>query len=143
MNPIQQCQRPGYAGFRRRNTLQEELGRIFEGSLAAWMPVLDIHEDKNQFTVHLEAPGLQREDISVSFQDGNLVIAGERKNGTVSDDTEVHRQERFYGKFTRTISLTAAVQADKVKAAYKDGVLTVTLPKSEEAKPKQIDVSVN
>ena len=142
MNTIQ-CQRPGFVGFRRASSLQDELDRLFESSLAAWVPVLDAHEDKSQYTVHLEAPGLKREDISVQLEDGDLVISGERKSETVSDDTEVHRQERFYGKFTRTISLSAAVQADGVKAAYKDGILTVTLPKAEEAKPKQIDVSVN
>ena len=142
MNVIQ-CQRPGFVGFRRLNTLQDELDRLFETSLSPWVPVLDVHEDKNQFTVNLEVPGLKREDISVQLEDGDLVISGERRTESVSNDTEVHRQERAYGKFSRTISLTAAVQADKVKAAYKDGILTVTLPKAEEAKPKQIDVSVN
>jgi HSP20 family protein len=142
MNVIQ-YQRPGFAGFRRLNTLQDELDRLFEASLSPWVPALDVHEDKNQFTVQLEAPGLKREDIAVQLEDGDLVISGERKSETVSEDTEVHRRERVYGKFSRTISLTAAVSADKVKAAYKDGVLTVTLPKAEEAKPKQIEVAVN
>lgn len=88
-------------------------------------------------------PGLKREDIGVSLQDGALVISGERKAEKVEDGVEIHRQERFYGKFQRALTLPAPVAADKVKAQYKDGVLTVTLPKAEEAKPKQIDVSVN
>ena len=79
----------------------------------------------------------------MSLQDGALVISGERKSEKVEDGVEVHRQERFYGKFQRALTLPAPVAADKVRAAYKDGVLTVTLPKAEEAKPKQIDVSVN
>ena len=137
------CQRPGFVRYGRVASLQDELDRLFETSLTAWAPVLDVHEDKNQFTVNLELPGLKREEISVQLEDGDLVISGERKAETVSDDTAVHRRERSYGKFTRTISLSAAVKADAVKAAYKDGVLTVTLPKAEEAKPKQIDVSVN
>ena len=142
MNSIQ-CQRPGFVRYGRVTSLQDELDRLFATSQSAWSPVLDVHEDKDKFTVHLELPGLKREEISVQLEDGDLVISGERKSETVSDDTEVHRQERFYGKFTRTISLAAGVKADGVKAAYKDGILTVTLPKAEEAKPKQIDVSVN
>ena len=137
------CQRPGFVRYGRVASLQDELDRLFETSLAAWTPVLDVHEDKDKFTVHLELPGLKREEISVQLEDGDLVISGERKSETVSDDTEVHRQERFYGKFTRTISLGSEVKAESVKAAYKDGILTVVLPKAEAAKPKQIDVSVN
>ena len=91
--------------------------------------------------MRVELPGLKREDIEVSLDDGALVIAGERKTETVGEGTEVHRQERYYGKFQRALTLPSAVTADKVKAAYKDGILTVTLPKAEEAKPKNIVVS--
>ena len=79
----------------------------------------------------------------MSLQDGALVISGERREEKITDETEVHRQERFYGKFSRALTLPTAVAGDKVKAAYKDGILTVTLPKAEEAKPKQIDVTVS
>jgi HSP20 family protein len=75
------------------------------------------------------------------LQDGSLIISGERKAETVKEGVEVHRQERYYGKFQRALTLPAPVAGDKVKAQYKDGVLTVTLPKVEEAKPKQIAVS--
>ena len=119
------------------------MDRLFESPLTGWAPALEVHEDKDNFTVHVELPGLKREDIGVSLQDGALVISGERKEEKVSEGTEVHRQERFYGKFQRALTLPAPVAADKVKAAYKDGILTVTLPKAEEAKPKQIAVSVN
>jgi hypothetical protein len=81
--------------------------------------------------------------IRVQLEDSELVISGERKGESVSEGTEVHRQERYYGKFTRSISLPTGVKTDGVKAAYKDGILSVTLPKAEETKPKQIDVSVN
>jgi len=140
-----QCERPGLAGFGygRLANLQDELDRLFETPLQAWAPALDVHEDKEQFTVNLELPGLKREDISVHLEDGALVISGERKVEAVSEDTEVHRRERYYGKFSRALTLPTAVAADKVKAAYKDGILTVKLPKAEEAKPKQIDVTVN
>jgi HSP20 family protein len=138
-------QRPAavWPAFNRLANLQDELDRLFETPLQAWAPALDVHEDKDQFTVSLEVPGLKREDINVHLEDGALVISGERKEEAVSEDTEVHRRERYYGKFSRALTLPTAVAADKVKAAYKDGILTVKLPKAEEAKPKQIDVTVN
>ena len=129
--------------FGRLSSLRDELDSLFESSLTGWLPALDAHEDKENFTVQVEVPGFKREDIQVSLQDGVLTISGERKEEKVSKETEIHRQERYYGKFTRALSLPTAVAADKVKAAYKDGILTVTLPKAEEAKPKQIDVSIN
>ena len=140
-----QCQRPGlvWPGFGRLAGLQDELDQLFESPLTGWAPALDVQEDKNNYTVRVEVPGLKREDIDVSLQDDALVISGERKSEKVEEGVEVHRQERFYGRFQRALTLPERVAADKVKADYKDGVLTVTLPKTEEAKPKKIDVSVN
>jgi len=140
-----QYERPGlvWPSYGRLAGLQDELDRLFESPLTGWAPALDVHEDADNFTICVEVPGLKREDIGVSLQDGALVISGERKAEKVEDGVEIHRQERFYGKFQRALTLPAPVAADKVKAQYKDGVLTVTLPKAEEAKPKQIDVSVN
>jgi len=138
-------QRPGlgWPTFGRLASLQEELDQLFESPLQAWAPPLDVQEDKDGFTINVELPGFKREDIDVSLHDGALVISGERKTETVKEGTEVHRQERYYGKFSRALTLPTAVAGDKVKAAYKEGVLTVTLPKAEEAKPRQIDVAVN
>jgi HSP20 family protein len=138
-------QRPGLAwpGFGRLLNLNNELDRLFETPLQAWAPALDVHEDKDKFTVNLELPGLKREDISVHLENGSLIISGERKEDMVGEGTEVHRQERYYGKFSRALTLPVAVAPDMVKASFKDGILTVTLPKAEEAKPKQIDVTVN
>lgn len=140
-----QCERPGLVGlgFGRLANLQDELDRLFESPLRAWAPVLDVREDKDNFVIRAELPGLKREEIEVSLQDGALVISGERKFEKTEEGVEVHRQERYYGKFQRALTLPEPVAADKVKADYKDGVLTVTLPKTEEAKPKKIDVSVN
>ncbi|HEV2692450.1 MAG TPA: Hsp20/alpha crystallin family protein [Verrucomicrobiae bacterium] len=117
--------------------------RLLDAALPTWAPALDVHEDKDKFTVNLELAGLKREDINVHLEDGNLNISGERKTVPVGEDTEVHRQERHYGKFSRTLTLPVTIVADQVKASFKDGVLSVTLPKAEEAKPKQIDVTVN
>jgi HSP20 family protein len=140
-----QYERPGLAWptFGRLTNLQDELDRLFESPLRAWAPALDVREDADNFVIHAELPGLKREDIEVALHDGALVISGERKVEKIEEGIEVHRQERCYGKFQRALTLPAPVAADKIKAQYKDGVLTVTLPKAEEAKPKQIDISVN
>lgn len=149
-------QRPtvsAWPSFGRLADLRDEIDRLFDSplngfspalqSLGDWSPALDIHEDKENFVVKAELPGVKKEEVNVSFQDGCLTISGERKTETRSEDTEVYHTERFFGRFQRTVALPAAVAADKVKAQYRDGVLTITLPKTEEAKPKQIDISVN
>ena len=137
---LMQYQRPSVAWptFGRLANLQDELDRLFESPLTGWAPALDVHEDKDSFSIRVELPGMKREDIEVSLQDGALVISGERKEEKITEGTEVHRQERFYGRFSRALTLPSAVAGDKVKAQYKDGILTVTLPKAEEAKPKAI-----
>jgi len=133
----------------RLTDLRDELDRLFEAPAAraseflGWSPAFDVYEEKDNFVVKAELPGMKKEDINVSFHDGSLVISGERQNETRNEGTEVYRAERFFGKFQRVVTLPATVAADKVKAQYKDGILTITLPKSEEAKPKQIEVNVN
>ena len=87
--------------FGRLANLQDELGRLFESPLTGWAPALEVHEDADKFTVRAELPGLKREDIGVSLHDGILTISGERKSEKVEEGVEVHRQERFYGKFQR------------------------------------------
>ena len=131
---------PLTATFNRLSNLGGELSQLFDSQLNAWVPALDVQESKDNYTIRVEVPGLKREDIEVSLEDGELTISGERKSETPVEGTEVHRQERFYGKFSRVITLPAAVAADQVKAQYKDGILTVTLAKIEQAKPKQIVV---
>jgi len=130
----------GFAGLRN------ELDRLFDtpfNLLSNSTPALDVYEDKDSFVVKAELPGMKKEDIDVSLHDGVLSISGERKNEEKFAKAESYRSELFFGKFQRTITLPAPVAADKIKGSYKDGVLTVTLPKAEEAKPKQIDVQVN
>ena len=127
---LMQYQRSGLAAwptFGRLLNLEDELERLFETPLQAWAPALDVHEDKDAYTIRVELPGMKREDIEVSLQEGALVISGECKTETIKEDIEVHRQERFYGKFSRALMLPTAVSSDQVKAAYKDGILTVTL----------------
>jgi len=139
--------------FGRLNSLRDELDRLFESPfealtrssqlLSGWTPALDVYEDKDNVTVKAEVPGMKREEIEVSLHDGALTISGERKNENKHEGAEVYRSERFVGRFQRTVSLPSPIASDKVKAQYKDGILTITLPKTEEAKPRQIDVSVS
>src|SRR5580698_6525758 len=132
----------------RLTDLREEFDRLFDSPLArtseflGWAPAFDVYEEKDNFIVKAELPGMKKEDINVSLHDGDLIISGERKSETKSEGTEVYRAERYFGKFQRTVSLPPTVAANNVKAEYKDGILTVTLPKSEEAKPRQIEVKV-
>jgi len=141
-----------WGGFGRLFDLRDEIDRLFEVPLAnlartshllsGWTPALDVYEDKDTITVKAELPGMKKEDIDISLHDGTLSITGERKSEEKFESAEVYRAERFVGRFQRSLSLPSPVAADKVKAQYKDGVLTITLPKTEEAKPKQIDVNV-
>jgi HSP20 family protein len=143
-----------WPGFGRLSHLRSEFERIFEAPLSVELtrasqflngaaPSLDVYEDKDSFVVKAELPGMKKEDIDVSLHDGTLSISGERKSEEKLENTEVFRSERFFGRFQRTVALPAAVDPAQIKAQYKDGVLTVTLPKLEEAKPKQIDVQVS
>ncbi len=144
---ITQCQGSTLTGrpsFVRFTSLNEELTRLFGSQVSeAWTPAVDVYEDKENFVIQAELPGLKREDIEVSLHEGTLTLSGERKAETRHEEAEVYRAERPVGRFQRALVLPATVATDKVKAGYTDGVLTVTLPKSEEAKPKKIDVSVN
>lgn len=155
MNGLTRWQRPElgpWAGFGRLTDLRDEIDRLFEAPLAeltqatqwlsGWTPALDLHEDKDNVVVRVEVPGMKKEEIEVSVHDGNLTISGERKREEKHAEGEVYRAERFFGRFLRTVELPAAVASDKAKAQYVDGILTITLPKTEEAKPKQIHVNV-
>jgi HSP20 family protein len=139
-------------GFGRLSTLRDEIDRLFQAPLdeltrashllSGWTPALDVYEQKDNLVVKVELPGMKREDIEVSLHDGSLSISGERKAQEKYQDAEVYRAERFVGRFQRTVTLPTPVAADKITAQYKEGILTVTLPKTEEAKPKQIEVNV-
>ena len=120
-----------------------ESTRSFSGSpapLSRWNPAVNVYQDKDRFTVVVELPGLKKEEIEISLHDDTLTIAGERKREESGEQEFL--TERLYGKFQRSLTLPTAVDAEKVKASYKDGLLQVELPKAEEAKPKQIEVAL-
>jgi HSP20 family protein len=137
--------------FDRLATLREEIDGLFDnsfrpffrtpGSLSTWSPAVDVYQDKDQFTVVVEVPGMKKEDLNVNLHNGVLTISGEREREDKAD--QGFRSERFVGRFQRGITLPASVDASKVKATYQDGLLKIVLPKSEEAKPKQIEVSLS
>ncbi|HEY2139425.1 MAG TPA: Hsp20/alpha crystallin family protein [Chthoniobacterales bacterium] len=108
-----------------------------------WTPALDLYQNNDNVVAVVELPGMRKEDIEISLQDGMLTIAGERKTQSGSNGDGATRTERFTGKFRRSITLPTRVDANKVNATYKDGILSITLPKAEEAKPKQIQVNVS
>jgi HSP20 family protein len=111
-------------------------GQLFTG----WSPALDLYESGDHFVAVVELPGMRKEDIDISLRDGALTISGERKRESNNGET-AQRTERYVGTFRRSITLPTRVDAGKVSATYQDGILKVTLPKAEEAKPKQIKVS--
>ena len=137
--------------FDRLTTLRDEMNRLFDfswpsrdtGLFSGWSPPLDVYDDKENFVVTCELPGMKKEQIDISLHDGMLTISGERKHEHENAEGEAFRSERYFGRFQRSVTLPALVDASKVKASYKDGVLTIELPKAEEAKPKHIDVSVS
>lgn len=108
----------------------------------AWRPRVDVTETDHDFTVDAEMPGLRREDIHVTFKENLLTITGERKHVDEQEDKSFYRQERSYGKFSRSFRLGTEIETEKITASYKDGILTLVLPKVESAKPRQIDVNV-
>ena len=121
---------PFWAGSGRQS-------QLFSG----WTPALDLYQNNDNIVAVVELPGMRKEDIEISLQDGTLTISGERKDER-GQENGATRTERSTGKFRRSISLPTQVDASKVTATYRDGILTVTLPKAEEAKPKQIQVNV-
>ena len=139
--------------FRGLNTLQEQVNRLFEDSvtrtrsgqaeLAGWAPAVDIFETENELVVKADLPDVLEKDIDVRVENNTLTIRGERKfNNEVHEDNYL-RVERAYGTFTRSFSLPKTVNTEGIHAEYRNGVLSVRLPKREETKPKQIKISVS
>lgn len=142
-----------WAPFRALNTLQEEVNRLFEdrfarsragqADLASWAPAVDIYETENELVVKADLPEVQEKDIDVRVENNTLSIRGERRFSSDVHEDNYLRVERAYGTFTRSFSLPNTVNTEAIKADYRNGVLTVSMPKREETKPKQIKISVS
>jgi len=134
--------------------IQEDFNRIFSSTLprlfngeegllgGSWTPGVDIYEDQNSITLEADLPGVKPGDFNLSIENYRLTLSGERKFEKENKGDNWRRVERSYGSFTRTFSLPSTVNVDRVNAEFKDGVLRVTLPKREEVKARQIQVSV-
>lgn len=108
-----------------------------------WSPALDLFDAEDRLIAKVELPGMKKEDIDIAYQEGVLNISGERKpESGLGKETQPYRTERFSGKFQRSLTLPVAIQVDKIQATYKDGILSLEMPKSEEAKPHKVEVSV-
>ena len=115
-------------------------GRSFRATTAGVFPLVNVTEDKDSYFVRAELPGLKAEALNITVTGNNLTISGERKIPSEGDNVKYHRRESEAGSFNRIIALPRDVATDHVEAGLADGILTVTIPKAEEAKPKQIAV---
>ena len=141
--------------FRDVAALQDRINRIFndsfgrsrdlddEVSLYDWRPPVDIYETSDGIVLKIELPGINKEDVSVEVKDNVLTLKGERLLDPEIKDDHYYRKERSFGKFNRSFSLQEPITPDLIKAGFKDGVLTVEIPRPEEEKPKQITVNID
>ncbi len=141
-----------WSPFKDIVNMQREVGRLFDGlfadfdengnSVTSWLPRADVIENGDAYIIKTELPGVDKNDVKITVRDNVLTLKGEKKQEKEEKGHNFHRVERSYGTFERSFSLPTGVKNDKIDAAYKDGVLTITLPKVEEAKPKEIEVKV-
>ena len=137
--------------FPRATSLQGQINRLFsevvertgeESSLTAWAPAVDIYETEHELVVKAELPDVDPQDLDIRVENNILRIRGERKFEKKVNEENYLRVERAYGSFARSFTLANTVNSEAIKADYQNGVLTLTIPKKEEAKPKQIKVNV-
>jgi HSP20 family protein len=131
--------------------MQREIDRVFDrfrggavddGDISTFLPVVDIAEHAEAFEVKVELPGVNKNDVKITVHDDVLTIRGEKKQEEEKKGKNYHRVERSYGSFQRSFTLPSSVKGDKIEAVYDNGILAITLPKVEEAKPKEIEVKV-
>lgn len=141
-----------WAPFWPLKRLQHGIDELFEAPLASWTapdlfggwgPPVDVFEDKDNVVAKIELPGMKKEEIQLSIVGDILNISGERKRETEHKTAGAYLSERYFGRFHRSVPLPVAVEPAKIQAHYKEGLLTVTCPKTEEAKRKQVDIKVD
>lgn len=127
------------------NSLFKDYERDSEGALTTsdWLPAIDIYENENEIVLKGELPGMTKDDVKIVFENDTLTISGEKKEDKEIKKEDYHRVERFYGSFSRSFRVPQAVDKEKFTAKFKDGILEINLPKTEEAKPKQIEINID
>lgn len=132
-------------------TMQHEIDRMFDrfrggvvddNATSTWLPAVDIVEKANGYLVSVELPGVDKKDVKITVQNDVLTVRGEKKQESEKTGENYHRVERSYGIFQRSFTLPTSVKNSQIEASYDNGVLTISLPKAEEAKPKEIEVQV-
>lgn len=131
-----------YSNLSRLNRMMDDALGGWNGEAvgSAWTPTCDVKEDKEHLTITLDLPGVKPEDVKISVEGQVLTIRGEKRQVSEQNDERWHRYERSYGSFERSFTLPSTVDADRIQASTEHGVLTVTLPKVEKAKPREIPV---
>jgi HSP20 family protein len=134
--------------FRR---MQREIDRVFDNffpvreedasETSVWAPRVDLIENENGYLIHADLPGVNKEDLKISYQEGMLIVSGERKSEVSEEHGDFVRVERSFGHFYRSFSLPQTVDTERIEAQFENGVLTIKAPKAEETKPRQIRVS--
>src|SRR5262245_39698963 len=144
---------PAVDPMRDFTDIQTEMNRLFDGFFGrpshvsggmerVWAPAVDMHETKDELVVTTDLPGLSEKDIHLSITGDMLTLRGERRWADEVKQENSYRGERWFGKFERSLPLPIPIQADKIRASYRDGALTIRLPKTEEVKPKEIKIDV-
>ena len=129
--------------------VHDEVSRLFDSFLAdspgktQWAPAVDVRETDKEYFVRMDLPGLEPNDVKVAVFEDTLTVSGERREASESKDVKWHHVERYHGAFERRFQLGKAVQADKVSAGYRNGVLEIRVPKAEQAKPRDIQIQVS
>lgn len=140
MKPLALWKNDFYSPLSGFTELSKEIDRVFKNDVA-FSPAVDVEEDESKFTLTFDLPGVSKDDVKIEIHENRLSVSGERRWETKENTKTRHFIERAYGQFARSFTLPATVEADKVNAAYNNGVLTITIPKAEESKPRQVKIS--
>jgi HSP20 family protein len=142
-----------WAPFENLNQVQSRINNLFDESFGrswsnaeanrVWYPAVDILESKEAYLLRAELPGMNKEDFNLELKEGTLTLTGERKSIKPAEGVEYRTVERLNGKFVRSFTLPETVKHDGIEATYKDGILEIRVPKAEEAKPRQIQITVH
>ncbi|HEX4646814.1 MAG TPA: Hsp20/alpha crystallin family protein [Verrucomicrobiae bacterium] len=147
----------GFSPLGELNRIRGEINRLIErpferpfdlvapaaSFFGGWEPAVDVYEDKDQITIKAELPGMKKEEIDISLHGNTLTVSGERKHEEEREEGGNYRSERYFGRFQRSVTLPQPVDAARIQARYRDGILTIICPKTEDAKPKQIQIKTN